>query len=63
MGGGRASWGDNDRSQLENKAKVKIMTTAFMGGGEFLLLQKNSVLRVFFVLFCFFFPNYTFVVK
>ena len=49
--------GDNDRSQLENKAKVKIMTTtAFIGGGGgFLLLQKNSVLRVFFVLFCFVF--------
>ena len=51
--------GDNDQSQLENKAKVKIMTTTvFIGGGGFLLLQKNSVLRVFFVLFCFvFFPQ------
>ena len=56
--------GDNDRSQLENKAKVKIMTTAFIGGGGISpIAEKFSTQSFFcFVLF-FFFPNYTFVVK
>ena len=58
--------GDNDQSQLENKAKVKIMTTtAFIGGGgDFSYCRKIQYSEFF--LFCFvlfFFPNYTFVVK
>ena len=52
--------GDNDRSQLENKAKVKIMTTAFIerevGGGDFSYCRRiqHSEFFLFFVLFCFF---------
>ena len=54
--GGRASWGDNDRSQLENKAKVKIMTTEFIGGGgDFSYCRKIQYSEFF--LFCFFFPQ------
>ena len=52
--------GDNDRSQLENKAKVKIMTTtAFIGGGgDFSYCRKIQYSEFFFVLFCFvFFPQ------
>ena len=58
MGGGRASWGDNDRSQLENKAKVKIMTTAFMGGGGGISLFKEKFsTQSFFCFVLFFFPQ------
>ena len=53
--------GDNDQSQLENKAKVKIMTTtAFIGGGGgiSLIAEKFSTQSFFcFVLFCFFSPT------
>ena len=58
MGGGRASWGDNDRSQLENKAKVKIMTTAFMGGGgNFSYYRKIQYSEFFLFCFVFFSPT------
>ena len=56
-----------DRSQLENKAKVKIMTTAFIerevGGGISPIAEEFSTQSFFCFVLLFFFPNYTFVVK
>ena len=54
--------GDNDRSQLENKAKVKIMRTAFIerevgGGGISPIAEEFSTQSFFCFVLLFFFPT------